>query len=158
MSPKSKAAVPTMTIVIDSREQRPYSFAAWQGAPPVTRALPAGDYSVDGLEHRIAIERKSLSDAYGTFGGGRDRFERELQKLAEIDFAAVIIEASMWQALMYPPARVQKFTPKHFNRAWIAWAQRYGVHFLFCETRELAQRQTYLLLERFWRDVMDGKR
>ena len=156
--PAKSSTIPIMTIVRDSREQRPYSFSQWTSIKPVTHKLPAGDYSVAGLEHRIAIERKSLIDAYGTFGSGRARFERELARLAEIDFAAVIIEASMWQALMYPPARVQKFTPKCFNRAWICWAQRFGVHFIFCETRDLAQRQTYLLLERFWRDVVDGKR
>ena len=147
--------VPTMTIIIDTREQAPYS---WPAASTIHRALPAGDYSVAGLESRVAIERKSLIDAYGTFGSGRARFERELAKLSQLEFAAVIIEASMMDALMHPPARVLKFTPKHFNRAWICWAQRHRVHFIFCETRDLAQRQTYLLLERFWRDVVDGKR
>jgi ERCC4-type nuclease len=124
----------------------------------VRKALPAGDYSVLGLETRVSVERKSLIDAYGTFGGGRDRFERELEKLSKMEFAAVVIEAGMASALLRPPKEVQKFTPKHFNRAWICWAQRYRVHFLFCDSRALAQRQTYILLERFWRDVSDGKR
>lgn len=142
-------------IVADSREQAVYS---WPGTPCIRAALPAGDYSVQGLEDRVAIERKSLIDAYGTFGRGRDRFERELAKLAKLDFAAVVIEASMLEALTRPPPKVQKFTPKHFNRAVIAWAERFGVHFFYCDCRALAQRQTFILLERFWRDVVDGKR
>ncbi len=42
------------TIVIDSREQRPYQFP---GA--VVKTLPTGDYSIVGLTDRVAIERKS---------------------------------------------------------------------------------------------------
>jgi ERCC4-type nuclease len=149
------AAQRELTLVIDSRENLPYS---WQGVRSISKALPAGDYSVLGLEARVAIERKTLIDAYGTFGRGRDRFERELARLSQMDFAAVVIEASMLEALTRPPPKVQKFTPKHFNRAVCAWSQRFGVHFWFCDCRALAQRQTYILLERFWRDVLDGKR
>ena len=36
-------------IVIDTREQRPYSFAE-EVAGSVRKALPAGDYSVEGWE------------------------------------------------------------------------------------------------------------
>jgi len=32
-----------------------------------------------GLEDRVGIERKSLSDLLGCIGGSRDRFERELE-------------------------------------------------------------------------------
>ena len=150
----SEAAAPT--IIIDTREQTPWEFP---GAVSIRAKLDAGDYSVEGLERRVAVERKSLSDAYGTFGGGRDRFERELARLQAMEWSAVIIEASMAFALLHPPERVEKFTPKHFNRTWIAWAQRFDrVHFMFCDCRELAARQCYLLLERFWRDCRDGKR
>lgn len=141
-------------IVIDTREQKPYKF----DVPTERKALPAGDYSVKGLEDRVVVERKTLIDAYGTFGKGRKRFEKELVKLARLDFAAVVIESSMLKALRHPPSKVQRFTPKHFNRAWIAWAERHGVQFMFCDNRELAQRQTFILLERFWRDVREGKR
>jgi len=152
--PDCKSA-PAFSIVVDTREQTPYS---WPGIAIERHALSAGDYSVAGLESRIAIERKSLIDAYGTFGRGRARFERELARLARLEFAAVVIEASMAAALFCPPSRVQRFTPKCFNRAVIAWSQRFGVHFWFCDSRELAQRQVFLLLERFWRDATDGKR
>lgn len=151
----TKPPAAPMAVVVDSREQAPYS---WPGVATIRAALPAGDYSVQGLEARVAIERKSLGDAYGTFGRGRARFERELEKLAQMEFAAVVIEASMLHALTCPPPKVQKFTPKHFNRAVVAWSERFGVHFWYCCCRELAQRQTYILLERFWRDVTDGKR
>ena len=76
-------------IIIDSREQRPYSF----DTPATVHALPAGDYSLSGLESLIAIERKSLDDWIGTILNSRARFHREILKLREYIYAAIVIEA-----------------------------------------------------------------
>lgn len=48
-----------VTAIIDNREQLPFDLS-----PLRTEAgtLATGDYSLKGLERRIAIERKSLSD------------------------------------------------------------------------------------------------
>ncbi len=62
-------------IVIDSREQEPYTFAC----EVVKAKLDAGDYSVAGFEQRVAVERKSLRDFVGTVIHDFDRFARELQ-------------------------------------------------------------------------------
>ena len=40
-------------IIVDTREQSGYSFSV----PTVRRKLEAGDYSVKGLEERVAVER-----------------------------------------------------------------------------------------------------
>jgi len=78
-------------IIIDSREQRPYIF----NGECCKKALPAGDYSLEGLETTIAIERKSLEDYIHTVIQGKRRFGVELKKLQEYAFAAVVIEASI---------------------------------------------------------------
>lgn len=75
--------------ITDTREKRPYEIA---GA--IRRALPAGDYSLEGLEDRLAVERKSLADLVGTLTHGWPRFKHELKKLAAYPCAALIIEAS----------------------------------------------------------------
>jgi ERCC4-type nuclease len=81
-----------MRVVIDTREQRPYSFEEFDCE---RRALPAGDYSLAGLEESFAIERKSVQDLIHTVLRGRRRFTRELQKLQSYQFAAVVIEGSL---------------------------------------------------------------
>ena len=50
-----------ITVVVDTREQEPYSFDS-DKVSAVRKALPAGDYSLVGLEERVAVERKSLTD------------------------------------------------------------------------------------------------
>ena len=100
------------TVLVDTREQRPYAFAslrtdAAQGRRPlavsvVRGALSAGDYSIAGCSPgpdgrswaaQIAVERKSLKDLLSTLSQARDRFERELNRLNELGFAAVVVEA-----------------------------------------------------------------
>ena len=63
------------------------------------RALPAGDYSVVGLEGVVAVERKSLDDFVSTVIHSRERFHRELRKLAGYRAACVVVEAGVIDVL-----------------------------------------------------------
>lgn len=93
------------TVAIDTREQAGFPFVGFKADSPnahlpltistEVKTLKTGDYSAVGFEHRISIERKSPQDAYQTFSHERDRFERELERLAEMEFGAVVIESSM---------------------------------------------------------------
>ena len=55
----------TPTIIIDRREQNPWTFHVLPSEPG---SLDSGDYSVRGLEHMVSIERKSLDDMLGCIG------------------------------------------------------------------------------------------
>lgn len=95
--------VPKPTVVVDSREQLPFTFqdyANWIGGT-VVAALPTGDYSVVGMESRIALERKSLIDLVLTLTHQRERFLRECERLADIPYRAILIEAT-WEELKSP--------------------------------------------------------
>jgi DNA excision repair protein ERCC-4 len=147
-------------VIVDSREQSPFSFRGFRSdakdkhRPIVVRtavaALKSGDYSIEGFESRIAVERKSLVDLYGTLGGGRERFERELQRLNEMEFAAVVIEAG-WSSILGSPPPQSKLSPKTVFRSVIAWQQRFpGIHWWALDTRHLAEHCCFRILERFW--------
>lgn len=83
-----------MRIVVDTREQTPWTFEGQQ-VSTVRRKLTAGDYSIEGFENRVAIERKSLDDWTGTVLRERSRFYRELELLRALDFRCVIIESGV---------------------------------------------------------------
>jgi DNA excision repair protein ERCC-4 len=141
-----------MVVIRDTREQNGYDFACITPSPEVKVAtLATGDYSLEGLEDRITIERKSLSDAFGTFGQGRGRFERELERMSVMQYAAVVIEADWDTIVRRPPAR-SRLLPKTVVASINAWSQRYRIHFWTCPNREFAERYTFRLLERFWKD------
>jgi DNA excision repair protein ERCC-4 len=132
------------TIVIDTREQEPYSFDLRLVAA-VRRALPAGDYSVEGLEDRVAVERKTLDDFVSTVIHARQRFRQELRKLAEYRAASVVVEAGVADILL------QRYRGEAHPNAVIGNALSiildFGVPVFFCGNRQAACQfvQAYLL-------------
>jgi len=157
------------TIDIDTREQLPFPFRHIQDQIlpfTVERAtLAEGDYGVrtpadTPKAARIALERKSLPDLYGSLGNGRDRFRREFERLAGYGYAALVIEAP-WEAILSPSQYLRHDTamsPKSVVRSLLAWSQRYGVHVFPCPNRQFAEQLTYRLLERWEVDRREGKR
>ena len=92
------------TILVDTREQRPYQFPR-----QVVATLPTGDYSLvvksaaGTQQHGIVVERKTKEDLFSSLGQRRARFEREMQRMAGYDYAALVIEATLDDLLRKPP-------------------------------------------------------
>lgn len=155
------------TVVIDTREQLPFAFAE-HSAPPrrnavrvyrvpiVIATLRSGDYSLVGQEDRIAVERKSKADLFGTVGQGRERFVRELARMNAMEFAAVAVECELSDILAGPPKH-SKLRPRTVVRSVIAWQQRFPrVHWWFAPGRQAAEIITLRIFERWIAD--DAKR
>lgn len=85
---------PGIVVIADTREQEPFVLTPTR-ITTVRRALAAGDYSVVGLEERVAVERKTIEDLVKTVVLDRERFERELAKLATYDAACVVVEGGL---------------------------------------------------------------
>ncbi len=122
--------------------------------------LPTADYSILGLEHHIAVERKSLGDLLGCIGGGRERFERELQRLLAYPSRALVIE-STWAEIERGDWRshVDKNAAMGSLIGWVAM----GIPVIMAGNRELAQqfaaRFLFIAARRRWRELhvfMDG--
>jgi ERCC4-type nuclease len=88
--------IPKPVVVVDSREQRPFKFTRFKNwiADEVVQTLPTGDYSVQGMENLIALERKSMGDLISTLMHNRERFFRECERLTSFKYKAIIVEAS----------------------------------------------------------------
>lgn len=131
------------TIIVDTREQTPLVF---ENLTSERGTLQSGDYSIQGLEHELAIERKSIPDLCGSLTRGRDRFERELHRLRGFSFARILIVGS--------PHEVQATAAnaKAIFSSVSAFEARYGIPFIWEPSPELAAR----LVERWcwfmWRE------
>lgn len=137
-------------IVVDTREQKPYEFET----PFVRATLPSGDYSIRGLETRVAIERKRPTELFHCFGADRDRFRREYERLSSYDYAAVVVEGDIEScATQRDPRSV--VSPAVVINSLIAWEMRYGVRFHFAGDRLLAQTLTYRILQKFFRKYVE---
>ena len=132
------------TIIIDTREQLEYSFDP-QLAATLRRALPAGDYSVAGLEESVAVERKTLDDFVATVIHSRERFREELRKLAGYRAACVVVEAGLVDLLQ---KRYRGGAhPNAVLGSALSLILDYRVPVFFCSNRQAACHfvQAYLL-------------
>ncbi|MCK4414410.1 MAG: hypothetical protein KAY32_12785 [Candidatus Eisenbacteria sp.] len=129
-------------VVVDSREQRPYAFKA-RRVTCVRRALPAGDYSLAGLETVVAVERKTLDDLVNTVIWSRGRFRRELERLRTYEASCVVVEADLRDVLT--GKYWSKAHPSSVLGAVMAIIVESGVPVFFCSNRQAAR----LFVERY---------
>lgn len=88
--------VPKPTVLVDTREQMPLGLARFDNWIAGCRAatLETGDYSIEGMESLVCLERKSLVDLVGTLMHNRPRFFRELERMQAFPYRAILVEAS----------------------------------------------------------------
>ena len=140
-----------VVIVVDTREQEPYVFDS-ERVTIVRRALPAGDYSLDGHETAIAAERKSIDDYVASVVRQRDRFDRELRILSGYDVACVVVEATLEDILAHR-YRSDAHPSAVFGATLSIIVDR-SVPVFFCGDRQIARRFVEGLLCRYARKVV----
>ena len=140
-----------MKILIDSREQLPFSFAGYEVSLEVA-ALPTGDYSLPGFQDRVAVERKAIDDLVGCLmGSNRERFERELARGRHYDLFAVVVEASL--ADVSQGRYRSEMKAKAALQSIIAFQVRYRAPFIWAGNRTGAEYVTYSLLAKYLREI-----
>lgn len=139
-------------IVVDTREQAPWHFGE---TPTTIGTLASGDYSVAGHETKIAIERKSLPDLVASVTRERDRFWRELGRLRDYDFAAVVVEADMGHALA--GAYRSRAVPWSVITSTLAITADFGIAVVWGSDARNAARVAEWLLRRAWSHAVSGE-
>jgi hypothetical protein len=88
--------IPKPVALIDTRERSPFDFSRFPNwiKEEKRQKLKVGDYSVEGMENLLALERKSLSDLMSTLMQHRPRFFKMCEQLAEYRWRALIVEDS----------------------------------------------------------------
>lgn len=133
------------TVIRDTREHedKGWSFASsscCQGTN--TSKLDTGDYSLEGREEDLCIERKG-SVAEFAKNVTEKRFERELERMEEFKYAFIILEFSMEDLISYPDGsgipyskrRYLKFRGPFILKRLIELQLQYKSKILFCGTK-----------------------
>jgi hypothetical protein len=175
-------------VLIDTAEKAPWYFAGIPARSFVDKDLREyvvtterrylgigmGDYSIEGLQDQVGIERKSMEDFWGTLLGWphdisdpdacreldprkgvhrRGRFKVELQKLQALPCKAVVVEAPLEQCLSGVPqwgVRTAAENSKYLYSTYLAWSQEFAVPWYFAWDRHGAALTALRLLEKFW--------
>jgi DNA excision repair protein ERCC-4 len=139
---------PNPTIITDTREQIPFEFPDDQCLTQ-RAALPAGDYSLLGMESRVAVERKELNDYVQSVIHQRDRFHRELVRLETYDTAIIVVEGSL--ADIVGRRYRSGAHPMSILGATVSIMVDHQIPVIFCDNRQIACRFTQDFLLRWYK-------
>jgi ERCC4-type nuclease len=132
--PKKQKLAPV--FLIDTREKLPYRFT---GVELKKAALKTGDYSLEGFENEITVERKSFSDIESCWHSSR--FKAELLRLQQIKFPYLVIETDL--------AGFELRANKALKHFLLGLSLHYGIYVLFVGSRFEGQQTTQYLLTKF---------
>jgi DNA excision repair protein ERCC-4 len=131
---RSEPSDDDIVVIYDTREQLPLDLSPYR---MVKGTLATGDYTLEGLEDVVCIERKSLDDFLSCVGNSRERFERELRRMLAYRVKAVFVEASLrdleagnWRSKIPPQTVISTYL------GWTAW----GIPIVLANNRESSQR------------------
>jgi ERCC4-type nuclease len=141
-----------VTLIVDTREQQPFAFSA-PGVRTIRRALPTGDYSVEGFEDRVAVERKTLDDLVGSLIRARERFLREMRRFETYEARCIVVEAD-WSDVA-ERRYAGGVHPKSIFGAVLSVIVDHGVPVYFLSNRQIACRFTEDFLLRFHRKATE---
>jgi ERCC4-type nuclease len=143
------------SIIIDTREQLPYSFEH----PAEIRTLKTGDYSIEGLENSVVVERKRHNEIVQCMTWQRDRFERELERSNKFRRFHLVIECSMKALIECLYEDWPNGThPNSVRGTLIAWQNRFpSLRVWMPGDRETSQLWVEHLLKKAWTDDVEGK-
>jgi ERCC4-type nuclease len=137
----------TFNVVVDTREQLPWDLTDNENVDKVIiRKLETGDYTVEGLEEKLCIERKgSVSELAQNVTASR--FKNVLKRMRSFKHAFLLLEFGIDDIIKYPygskiPRKVWRklkvkgpFIMKAISHIQIDC----GIHVIFCDDVENAK-------------------
>jgi len=136
-----------MIVVIDTREKLPFQFG--KDTKTVRSKLEVGDYSIQGLEHLVAIERKSLDDFVHSTIHNQKRFTRNLIDMTGLEHRAIVVEASLRDVFLH------RYMSKTHNQAIFGMVAgisgKWRIPVFFWENHAYAQMMVEKYLKAIWK-------
>lgn len=142
------------TIIVDTREQIPWEFGFHITAK---KKLNAGDYSIEGLEHILSIERKkSVSEIANNIT--EKRFVRALDKMAKIPHKFILMEFDVDDIYNFPvgtdiPKKLWdklKVSNKYIIKYLIEIQLNYDIHIIYCGDSDNAEKLAISIMRRIY--------
>ncbi len=135
--------IPKPVVLIDTREQYPFDFDRFPNwiASQKKKKLNVGDYSVEGMEDILTIERKSLSDLITTLMQQRPRFFKQCEKMTKYQWRALFVEAS-YEDIKSPYGEYTMAHPNAVSGTLDALEAKFGIPVVYTsQHQELAEEK-----------------
>lgn len=136
-----------MIIIRDNNEQKPYRFPECEY---IDKSIDCGDYTIEGYEGQIVIERKELNDFYGSITHNRDRFDRMWERCRNAEFKGLLIEARE-EEVYCPEMSFSNVNSNSIYGSIVSFQIKYNVH-VYCNTREMCRQRLVNWLVKFYKE------
>lgn len=149
---------PSFTVIKDTREQDGYYFSAFNTcAGMIEHKLDTGDYTIQGLEDKICVERKGCVEELAVnLGQKKHAFLDEIERMKDFPHKFLVLEFSLEDLLKFPdetriPVKNKaslKITGKYMIKCLMEFALYNNVQILFCGNKHNAFLAVSSLLKR----------
>lgn len=145
----------SFTVLVDSREKKPWELYDSKVLGREIIKLPTGDYTLPGLENTFCIDRKCTVNEIAN-NLRLDSFKKELERMKNMAHTFFFLEATAQDVLEYPhsahevPLKFRKnikISGKYLMRCLNRIQIRYGCNIIYAGTRENAQIIAVNLME-----------
>lgn len=143
------------TIIVDTREQKPWSFEYQATA---NHKLDTGDYSIDGYQHLLAIERKRNVAEFAN-NITEKRFKDVVDRLSKIKHSYILFEFDMEDVMRYPigsdiPKRLWdkiRISPAYILKHIIDLQTDHNIKILFCNNSDYAEKVALSIMKKVYK-------
>lgn len=158
-----------MMILEDTREKKPWSFSFF-GAEQTRTVVKTGDYTLEGYEHAITIDRKrSIAEVYQNLFKEYPRFKKEMERMEGME-AYVLCEFPYSDVLTFPESMplvwctkakkkmplTLRFESEDVIKRIDMIKERHGVQFIYCDSRKEAESEAFKILKEFYEKAQAG--
>ncbi len=158
----AKSKAPAYTVIKDTREQDGYTFERFTGRYTscngmVVKKLDTGDYSLEGLEDKLCIERKGrVSELAINLGKDKRRFLAEIERMKDFEFKFLVLEFSLEDIMDFPErSEIPKekwssivITNKYMLKMLVEFQMYDNIHVIFAGNRKNAKLLINSILKR----------
>jgi ERCC4-type nuclease len=150
------------TIIIDTREQHPWEFPLHATA---NRKLDTGDYSIEGLEDILCIERKNgVAEIANNMT--ESRFKDVINRMKTYKHAYILIECEYDQLMNYPigsdvPKKAWgkiKISPAFILKFLTELSVQHNIHVIFCGSPSWAEKTALSIMKRVYEHYVNNKK
>lgn len=142
------------TIIVDTREQQPWDFKDYAVA---NRKLDTGDYSIEGLEHLLCIERKKSASEFAN-NIVESRFKDVVMRMSQLKYSFLLLEFDLEDLLIYPigstvPKRMWnkiKISPAFLLKNILELQINHNIIVYFCGDSDNAEKMAQYILKKIF--------
>ena len=145
------------TIIVDTREKMPWTLTASTIDGAISKKLDTGDYSIEGYEDKVCIERKRDAAELAA-NVCQARFKSELERMMTYEYRYLILEFNIQDVLDYPvgssvpPARWKKLKTRgpYIMKCISQFQVKYGINVVFAGNSRNAEYAATNIMKRIY--------